>query len=242
MWIDLASPDVQGSVDFYGQLFGWQADDLGEEAGHYTMFRQDGKEVAAVSPPMNPQQPPAWSTYICTADAAASGQAVKDAGGQVLVEPFAVMDQGKMGVFADPAGAVFCVWEPGAHRGAQLANTPNSFCWNELHTRGLEAAKTFYPRVFGWGVQANAMPEGGEYVEWQVNGRVVAGGTGMGSDVPPEVPSYWLVYFAVADCDATVSKAQELGGRVIVPCMDIREGRFALLTDPQGATFGIIRL
>jgi predicted enzyme related to lactoylglutathione lyase len=86
------------------------------------------------------------------------------------------------------------------------------------------------------------MPEGGEYVEWQVDGRTVAGATTMGSDVPRQVPSYWLVYFAVADCDATVSRAQELGGRVMVPCMDIPQGRFAILTDPQGGTFGVIRL
>ena len=242
MWVDLATRDVQASANFYGQLFGWQAEDMGEQAGHYTMFRQDGKMVGAVSPPMSPDTPPVWSTYFQTDDAAATAQKVRGAGGQVMVEPFAVMDQGTMGVFADPAGAAFCVWQPAAHRGAELANTPYSFCWNELHTRDLAATKNFYPRVFDWGVQANPMPEGGEYVEWQVNGRSIAGATNMQPGVPAEVPSYWLVYFAVADCDATVSKAQQLGARVMAPCMDIPQGRFAILIDPQGATLGVIRV
>ena len=242
LWVDLGASNVQDAVHFYGQLFGWDAEDMGEEAGHYTMLRQTGKMVAAVGPLMNPQQPPAWSTYICTRDAAATAQAVKDGGGQVLMEPMAVMGAGTMAVFSDPSGAVFSVWQPAAHPGAELTNTPNSLCWNELHTRDLPAAKTFYPRVFGWGVQANPIPQGGEYVEWQVDGRSVAGGTVMGSDFPPQVPPFWLVYFAVADCDATASRAQELGASLVVPPMDIPQGRFAILSDPQGATFGIIRL
>jgi uncharacterized protein len=242
MWVDLATRDVQGSANFYGQLFGWQAEDMGEQAGHYNMFRQDGKMVAAATPPMNEQQPTVWATYFCTTNAAATAQAVKDAGGQVVVEPFEVMDQGSMGVFADPAGAIFCVWQPAAHKGAELVNTPNSLCWNELATRDLERAKAFYPRVFGWGVRANPMPQGGEYVEWQVDGRSVAGAQPMGSQYPSQVPPHWLVYFAVADCDATVTRAQQLGARVSSPCMDIPQGRFAILSDPQGATFGVIRL
>ena len=242
MWVDLSVNDVPAAVRFYGELFGWQAEDLGEESGHYTMFRQDGKMVAAVGPIMNPGQPAAWATYFCTRDAAATAQAVKDAGGRVLAEPFQVMDQGTMGVFADPAGAAFSVWQPAAHQGAELVNTPTSFCWNELHTRDLEGAKAFYPRVFGWGVQANPMPQGGEYVEWQVDGRSIAGGEALGADQPAQAPSYWLVYFAVADCDAIASKAQQLGGRLAVPCLDIPQGRFAILSDPQGAYFGVIRL
>jgi predicted enzyme related to lactoylglutathione lyase len=56
------------------------------------------------------------------------------------------------------------------------------------------------------------------------------------------VPSHWLVYFAVANADATLKKAQELGARVMSPAMDIPQGRFAVLTDPQGAAFAIIQL
>jgi predicted enzyme related to lactoylglutathione lyase len=206
------------------------------------MFFLNGKQVAATTPPMSPDTPPVWSTYIATENAADTARKVRDAGGQVLVEPFAVMDQGSMAVFMDPTGAVFCVWQPAAHKGSEVANKPGSFCWNELQTRDLPKAKDFYSKVFGYGIKANPMPGGGEYVEWQINGRSIAGGQDMSTMVPPQVPPHWLVYFAVNNTDETVKKTQELGGSVMAPAMDIPQGRMAVLTDPQGASFAIIQL
>ena len=242
MWVDHTSPDVQASARFYNQLFGWQPEDMGEEAGHYTMFRSNGKMVAATTPPMQPGTPSVWSTYIATTDAAATAKKVADAGGQTLVPPFAVMDAGTMAVFMDPTGAAFCVWQAGTHKGAELVNQPVGFSWNELATRDLNAAKEFYPKVFGWGIHSNPMPEGGEYVEWQVNGRSVAGGMSMGPMYPANVPPHWLVYFAVANTDNTIKRAQELGGNVLNPATDIPQGRMAVVADPNGAPFAVIQL
>jgi predicted enzyme related to lactoylglutathione lyase len=242
MWVDHTSRDVQASARFYGDLFGWQSQDMGEEMGHYTMFFDNGKMVAATTPPMDPNTPPMWSTYISTANVESTAKAVTESGGQVLAGPMQVMDQGSMGVFMDPTGAVFAAWQPDAHKGAQLVNAPVSFCWNELATRDLKVAKEFYPKVFNWGVHANAMPEGGEYVEWQVDGRSIGGAMEMGSQYPAQVPAHWLVYFAVANADQTVEKAQQLGATVTAPPMDIPQGRMAALVDPQGAAFAIIQL
>jgi uncharacterized protein len=243
MWVDLGTSDLAGAVQFYGQLFGWQAEDQGEQFGHYTFFRQDGKMVGGVGPLMSPEQPVAWSTVVCTRDVAATANTVREAGGQILAGPMEIMGQGTMAVCADPAGGAFCAWESGeGNKGAELVNAPNSFCWNELATRDLEGAKTFYPRVFGWGIKSNPMPQGGEYVEWQVEGRSVAGAMAMGDHYPPQVPPHWLVYFAVADTDATASKVQSLGGNVVSPPMDIPQGRFAVLTDPQGGAFAVIKV
>jgi predicted enzyme related to lactoylglutathione lyase len=240
--VDLTASDVGAAANFYGQLFGWQSDDLGEQAGHYTMFRSNGKLVAAVSPPMTPNSPPAWSTYIATADAAETARKIAAAGGKELVAPFAVMEAGTMGVFADPTGAVFSIWEPGQHKGAELVNVPVSLSWNELATRDMNAAKAFYAQVFGWAPKANPMPDGSEYVEWQIDGRSVGGGMSMGSMYPPEVPAHWLVYFAVQNTDDIVKRAEQAGGRVIAPPMDIPQGRFAIVSDPQGAAFAVIAL
>src|SRR5204863_1392260 len=146
MWVDHSSPDVKASANFYGQLFGWQAQDQGEEAGHYTMFSSHGKMVAATTPPMSPNTPPSWATYIATDSVEETARKVAQAGGQTLVAPMQVMEQGSMAVFADPTGAVFCVWQPAAHRGAQMLNEPVSFCWNELATRDLNKAKDFYSK------------------------------------------------------------------------------------------------
>jgi predicted enzyme related to lactoylglutathione lyase len=241
-WIDLGSPDLAAAARFYSELFGWEAQDMGEQMGHYTFFRQGGRTVGAAGPLMSPQQPVAWQTYICSEDAAATAKAVREAGGQVLMEPMTVMNQGTLAVFADPAGAAFGIWQPRDFKGADLVNAANSLCWNELHTRNLEGAKGFYGRVFGWGAKSNDMPGHGEYVEWQNDGRTVAGSMAIGPQMPAQMPSHWLVYFAVADTDATASKAQELGATAMVPPTDIPQGRFALLNDPQGAAFGIIKM
>ncbi len=241
IWVDLSSPDVSAATSFYGQLFGWTAQDLGEEAGHYHMFKMGDKVVAAVSPPMNPQQPPVWTTYIATDSAADVAKKVTEGGGQVLVAPFDVMGQGTMGVFMDPSGGAFAVWQPAAMKGAEMFNTPVSLTWNELHTRDLQGAKSFYAKVFGWGVHSNDMGPGmGEYVEWQVNARSIGGGVGMNQE-PEGVPPYWLVYFTVASTDDIVKRAPELGGKVISPAMDIPQGRFAVIADPHGAVFGVIQ-
>ena len=194
------------------------------------------------SPPMSPNTPPSWATYTATDNVEATAKKVADAGGQTLVAPMQVMDRGSMAVFADPTGAVFCVWQPGAHKGAQMVNDPVSFCWNELATRDLNKAKNFYSKVFGYGVKSNPMPDGGEYVEWQINGRSVGGAQAMRDMYPPSVPAHWLVYFAVANADDTVKKAAQLGGKAMTPTMDIPQGRMTMLNDPQGAVFAIIQL
>jgi uncharacterized protein len=147
-----------------------------------------------------------------------------------------------MAVFADPTGAVFSVWQSGAHKGAELVNKPVSFSWNELETRDMSKAKDFYSKVFGWGAKSNPMPDGGEYVEFQVNGKPVAGGQQMGANFPPQVPPHWLVYFTVQNTDDTVKRAQELGGKVMSGPFDIPQGRMAVFTDPNGAAFAVIAL
>ncbi len=133
------------------------------------------------------------------------------------------------------------MWQPKQHPGADLANEPGAFCWNELQTRDPEAAKTFYAGVFGWDGQTNDMG-GMAYTEWHMADAVVGGMMPMPPEVPEEVPAYWLTYFAVEDCDATVTHAGELGASTIVPPMDVEPGRFAVMADPTGAVFAAIAL
>jgi uncharacterized protein len=106
----------------------------------------------------------------------------------------------------------------------------------------MDAARAFYTRVFPWTAKANDMPGGGQYIEWQINGRSIAGAQTMGPQYPPNVPPHWLVYFTVQNTDDTVKRASELGGSVMAPPMDIPQGRMAVLTDNNGASFAIIQV
>ncbi len=236
-WVDLGTTDIAKAATFYGGLFGWTCVDQGEEAGHYTMCEIDGKPVAAIGPAMNPG-PPMWTTYFTVDDADKTAALISEAGGSVIVSPMDVLDVGRMAVAFDPSGAAFSIWQPRAHIGAHIVNEPNTLCWNELNTRNVDAALDFYERVFGHGT--NRMPE---YNELTLDGRSIAGCLAMPAEVPAEVPSHWLVYFAVDDCDAAVSRAVELGATVAMPALDMEGvGRFAVLVDNQGAVFAVIKM
>jgi predicted enzyme related to lactoylglutathione lyase len=243
IWVDLSSTDLDATRQFYGGLLGWQAEDLGPEAGGYVMFRKDGKVVAAVGPKMDPQQPTVWSTYFKSSDAEETARKVREAGGSVIMEPFDVMEEGRMGIFQDTEGAFFSVWQPKRMQGAELFNAPGALSWNELLTRNPHAATAFYPNVFNWTYRENkGQDDTIAYIEWQAGGRVMAGCMPMSGQVPAEVPPHWQVYFGVDNVDAAASKAQELGGQVVAPPMDIPQGRFAILSDPHGATFGVFQM
>ena len=240
-WIDIGT-DVEAAKAFYGPLFGWASQEAGpvEETGGYGFFLKGDKMVAGYGPQQNPG-PPFWSTYVSVDDADEIARRVKSAGGTVIVEPSDVMGAGRMAVFQDPQGAFISVWQPARHTGAQVVNEAGSFCWNELDSRDVESSAKFYPAVFGWTAKHTAdgpMP----YTEFQLDGQSIAGMMAMPPMVPAQVPSFWLVYFAVDDADATIAKAQELGGSVQMPAMDIPIGRFAVLADPQGATFAVVQL
>ncbi|HWG73157.1 MAG TPA: VOC family protein [Acidimicrobiales bacterium] len=240
-WVDLQSPDVAASVAFYGALFGWTADvSTDPAAGGYATFLLGGAPVAGVGPQMNLRAPPAWSTYVSVADADATIALAEASGATTLLAPMDVLEEGRMAVFADPLGAVIAVWQPKAHRGAAVVNEPGSFGWNELATSDIEAAKAFYGRVFGW---EGATQESGPmiYTEWKLDGASVGGMIEIGPQFPPGMPPCWMVYFMVDDCDAAAATVTDLGGKVMVPPMDIPPGRFSLVADPHGAAFYVMK-
>jgi predicted enzyme related to lactoylglutathione lyase len=237
MWIDIGT-DVEGAKEFYGGLFGWEAQEAGppEETGGYGFFTKNGKLVAGFGPQQS-HGAPYWTTYIAATDADDITRRVEANGGTAVVEPMDVMTAGRMAVFQDSEGAFFAVWQPGDHKGAQLVNEPGTFYWAEYNARDTHEAERFYTGVFGWGVKHS---EGGPmpYTEWQLGGHSVAGMMKLPDGL--DVPAHWLVYFAVEDTDAAVAKTKELFGSVVVPPMDSPAGAFSVLTDRQGATFAVI--
>lgn len=236
-WIELATPDAAAARSFYTSLFDWTVNEMPMgEMGTYFIFQYGGRDCAAMFQVDSSEIPPNWMSYVLVTDADASSEQARSLGGQVIKGPFDVFDSGRMAVLSDPQGAVFAVWQARSHIGVGVRDEANTLCWNELQARDLEAAKVFYPAMFPW-----RMKESPEYVEWHLAGNAVGGM--LPSQAPPEVPSAWLPYFAVDDCDASLASAESLGGRAIVPAMDIANvGRFSVLADPQGAVFAIIRL
>jgi uncharacterized protein len=260
-WVDTSQPDPEAAVDFYRGLFGWEFEDVmppGSE-GKYYVARLRGGDVAAVGSIPEAAPPVAmWNTYMWVENADDTASKVRDAGGGVVMEPFDIMDAGRMAVCTDPEGAAFCVWQAKENKGAQIVNEPGSLNLNGLATRDVEGAKSFYGSVFGWttlaldgGAEMWTLPGYGDYLERDNPDlrKLVAeaGGPAGFEDVvasinplqedQPDTPAHWSVTFAVDDADATAAKAAELGGKVIVPPFDAPWVRTTIIDDPQGATF-----
>ena len=238
-WVDVMSPDLDGSVAFYKSLFGWESEQaLQPEAGGYTMFTLNDKYVAACSQPQQEGMPSVWLTYIASDDVDDTAAKIRDAGGTLMVDPFDVFDAGRMTVATDPTGATFGVWQANQHIGAQLANEPGTLTWNQCQTSDPARATEFYQAVFGY--EIDELDMGGEqpFRLLKVEGKGIGG---VREPTSPGQPSHWSTVFAVADTDATVAKAKELGGAVLMEPFDLPDiGRLAVLKDPAGAVFQVM--
>jgi uncharacterized protein len=258
-WIDTSHPDPEAALPFYSGLFGWEFENVMPEGapGAYFIGRIRGGDVAGVGAMPEGAPPMAtWNTYVWVDSADETAAKARAAGGGAM-EPFDVMDFGRMAVITDPEGAVIFVWQAKAHKGAQVVNEHGSLNFNVLSTRDPERAKAFYGAVFGW--QTLELPAGvmwtlpgyGDHLEELSPGTrermaemsapegfidVVAAMTPI-ADEDSATPAHWGVTFAVDDADATVANAKELGGDVVAGPFDAPWTRMAVLKDPQGATF-----
>jgi hypothetical protein len=240
-WIDLGTKDPAGAREFYNKVFGWDIEvNPDPQYGGYGLAKIGGKDVAGIGGTQSPDQPSAWSIYIGTDDIEKLSQEVKDAGGAVVAPAFDVGDQGKMAVFQDPAGAFISAWQATRMGGFQT-QAANAFAWAELNARGLDNAVPFYEKVFGWTPKTS--DAGGQpYTEFLLDEESIAGAQEIDPMVPAEMPSYWLAYFNVDDVDTTFKKAIDAGAREAMAPQDFPGGRFAIVSDPQGAFFGLMKL
>ncbi|MFG2127458.1 VOC family protein [Streptomyces sp. NPDC048751] len=239
-WADAMFSDVEGAKSFYGDVLGWTFGEASSEYGNYTQAYADGKAVAAVVPPMPGQEGTSqWCLYFASDDAEATAGRIRDNGGEVLMGPMQVGDFGTMVLAREPSGAVFGVWQAGRHEGFEAMGVPGAYAWAEVFTREPEKVDAFFPAVFTYRVkqmQDDAM----DFRMFQVGDAMAFGRMKMTEDFPPEVPPYINVYFTVPDCDDAVAKATKLGGTLRFGPMGTPYGRFAALTDPQGANFSVI--
>jgi predicted enzyme related to lactoylglutathione lyase len=239
-WTDLTTTDQDAAKAFYSGLFGWSAIDNPVGDGVvYSMMQIDGKDVAAISPQMQQQReagaPPSWNSYITVASADETLERAKQLGGTVHAPAFDVMDVGRMGAVQDPQGAFFLAWEPKSHIGASLVNGPGLLSWNELASPDLEGSASFYSELLGWTVT----PFEGMHIPYMTIQNQDGHGNGGVRQAMENEPPSWLVYFGSDDIEASLSKANELGGTTVVPKTSIGVGEIGVLQDPQGATFAL---
>lgn len=234
-WADLGTTDADAAKAFYTRVFGWEAVDApAGHAGTYTTFRLGGRDVAALYEMGEEERAaltPHWSSYVSVEDVDALAARVRDLGGEVLAEPFDVMQAGRMTALRDPTGATVHLWQPREQIGAGRVNDPGCMVWNELASPDPSRARDFFAELLGWTVE----PEESGY------GVIKSNGALNGGIRPPQngEPTHWLVYFTTASCDDTIKAIREAGGSVIAGPMSTPVGRVAAVSDPQGAAFAL---
>jgi uncharacterized protein len=230
-WIDLGTNDAAGAKAFYGGLLGWEFDDLPTgDKGTYSICRLRGKAVAGL---YDRAETPGWGSYVKVDDVDRAAERARELGAEMLVAPFDTPGGGRVAMVRDPAGATVSLSRPGESFGAEVVNEDGAWTWNELVSGELAAGARFYTELFGW---AAAEPEGPIRRTSFTLGELLIGGGH--EPVPQEDPTPgWRVTFWVGDADRAAATAQELGGSVLLPPMDIPVGRFTILADPQGAVF-----
>lgn len=244
-WNELATRDVDSAKAFYAALFGWDIEESAmPEGGVYSLFHFGGEYVAGgyeMTGEAFEGVPPHWLAYVHVEDVDAFTERATGLGGMVVTEPMDIPEVGRMSIVRDPGGAMFALYKGSGHCGAaRFDRRPGSFCWNELATRDADGAGRFYKELFSWSSTTREM-NGTNYTVFSRGETFVSGMLQM-TEEWGDIPSHWMAYVAVEDCDAACAKATALGGKICVPPKDIDVGRIAVLNDPTGATFSVIKL
>lgn len=242
-WVEVATTDPAKARAFYSGLFGWAANEIpmGAEV-YYTIFQSGGRDTAGGYKLMQEQLdrgvPPHWILYIrvpSTDDAFAKAIAL---GAKEIAAPFDVPYVGRMSVIQDPTGAAISTFELGGHRGLQNFGETGAICWADLNTSNPEKAAEFYSNWLGWNYEMGK--DGYRHISNGAGKDDMLGGIPSERPLPPGVPPHWIAYFKVADCKASAAKADELGGKLLMPATEMPDvGTIAVVADPQGAVFSL---
>lgn len=247
-WIDFSSNDMATTRPFYEQLFGWELEDSGEEHNHYLMIRKEGTlvgggmDTSGMLAPGGGPVPTQWDVYLAVDDIEARLARAEEHGGQVVMPAGDVGDAGRFAMVLDPTGAAVGLWQAKELEGYEFTGGPGTPLWFEVMSQDIGATAAFYRDVFDFDPTPMSTPMDGEAATYLTNGPMEDASSGM-CDVAGSVPeaegSWWRIYLCVEDCDRSVARVQELGGRLLDGPIDSPFGRIATVAEPTGGTFQI---
>ena len=222
----------------------------GDENGDvmvYSLSVKDGSYTSAITTQQGQEKemgvPPHWNVYLTVGDVDAVTASVAVHGGSVLADPFDVFDFGRMSVINDPTGAMLALWQPLNHIGAGVKYEPGSLEWCELLTLDTDTAVEFYSKLLGVEVMLRGMPDGTDYTVMHTEDVPAFGIMAMPDNLREmQMPSHWSIYFNVDDVDDATRQATANGAQIALAPTDVQDtARIAVLLDPQGAAFGLMK-
>lgn len=240
VWHELLTQDTAAAAAFYSKVLSWRT--APSNVPGYTIFMSGQTQIGGLMahPTEAGGAPPHWLIYIGTPDVDATCSKAHGLGARICKDPADIPNVGRYAVLADPQGATFALFTPGAGAPPQ-APTPErgGFSWHELATPDVAGALRFYGELFGW-KKGPGHDMGNGMGVYQI---IEHGGTQVGglhaAQGPASAPA-WLSYVHVADCDRAVAAAKAGGGRLLHGPMEVPGGSWiALMTDPQGGAFAV---
>ncbi|MEM7139173.1 MAG: VOC family protein [Myxococcota bacterium] len=238
VWHNLITTEPESARTFYGSLFGWEFDAIGD--GAYTEVTYGGRSIGGIvnaATWKNKPRSAVWLSAVSTPDIGGAVATAKAAGARQLVNIMDIFDVGRIAVLTDPEGAVFQVLE--AKRGDPPDVPPpvHSWLWHELIAEDTEAAAKFYQAVFGYRIEIHEVDGDATY---RVLARDDAPRAGILENPFEDTRSAWIPYIRVEDPAALLPVVTLLGGRVVVaPSPSLRGGTVALILDPSGAPLAL---
>ena len=244
VWADFFTSDIEGARTFYGNLFGWEWRWVSTRLGHlYGMFYADGMPVAGMAerPGPDPDKPYGrWIYYISVDDVERSVADVEAAGGRTLIKRRDFPDRGSFAIVADADGALFGVINATSGDPADFRAEPGEWLWINLYTRSAVEASHAYASLFGYDTHEPGSATEAIDIVLAKDGFARAG-IGQLLEDSRSHPT-WLGYVRVQDTRAIAAKAKSLGGTTTYgPDESIVAGDLAIVVDPFGAPFGVLK-
>lgn len=238
-WTELITSDVDGAIEFYKAVFGWQVEVMPMSTGPYAVGNVGGMPSAGMMNRPEEDIPPFWGVYFTAQDVDGTVERAVELGGQVIVPAFDVPEVGRLAVLLDPQGALFSVMaDSDPYQDAMQREWSEhfalngTFSWYELRVPDAAAAAAFYRDLFGWTIDLQEMSVGPYHV-FQLEGEGQGGILGV---APDEMPPHWGCYITVHDLEACNQAITDHGGTIMAGSIEVPGvGTFTMFADPQGA-------
>lgn len=241
-WVDVAARDIAKETNFFKQTLNWDVREIPMPQGAYPMIFVGDSAVGGF---MDLQRlakgtPPHLAATIRVDKIDKAFALALKSGAREISKPSEVGDMGKIAVIADPTGAAVNLWEVIKHEGisadSMIEGVPS---WFELMTNQPDISQKFYKQAFGWEARKTDAKDM-EYLEFYKGSYLIGGLFPLTKNI--QMPNAWCVYFTVRNIDKTLAQATKGGAKVVVPVTQAGSiGKFAGLTSPQGAYFGVVQ-
>lgn len=237
VWFELLTKDIDKAIAFYPEVLPWRIEPTPMQDGSsYNLIKVGDQGVGGL---MSPQAdvPTAWISYVSVADVDETAKKIKAAGGATQMDAFDAPGVGRMQPVNDAHGGMFCLFK-GETGDPPRVDGPGSLHWNELWTQDPKASLAFYESALGYIHDEMSMPNGTYYI--LKDGDDMRGG--MLQAPSSDIPTMWLQYITVDDCDATLARAKQNGATIVAEPVDAEGvGRFGIFRDPLGGMIGVIK-